>query len=217
MIWVITEHALSIICANIPSLRPILTMFLRWTGLNSRIDPKVPPPPKKGIVTIGGSGENNNSKNSSSKRHKSGKSDWTALMQDSMPGTEENQTTIRAPTPPGRHHSSSEKLNQTGSDSGTEEVDGGKTTVGVNTSDEFEMQSVDACTPGWPSPAAYRVTTNSQQRPSGSSQAAEVGRTWSTRGFHGRPKIDHGGSPAGSEMPAIAVTTDTEVAWKSGS
>ena len=74
LIWLVTEHALSVICANIPSLRPLLTMF------RSRYNTKIPPrpPPKAGLVTIGGSGGNHGG----NRRHKSGKlAGWTTLMQ----------------------------------------------------------------------------------------------------------------------------------------
>ncbi|KAM7190910.1 hypothetical protein V8F33_009221 [Rhypophila sp. PSN 637] len=76
IIWIVTEHALSIICANIPSLRPVLTMFLRWTGLNLKPDLERPPR-KEGIVTIGGSGASG--VNLVCKRYDSDKTDWTGL------------------------------------------------------------------------------------------------------------------------------------------
>ncbi|KAM7220314.1 hypothetical protein V8F06_004280 [Rhypophila decipiens] len=84
IIWIVTEHALSIICANIPSLRPVLTMFLGWTGLNR--DPKpdlerLPRGRNEGLVTIGGS-EASRVNLVVGKRYDSAKTDWTGLDSD---------------------------------------------------------------------------------------------------------------------------------------
>ncbi|KAK4215514.1 hypothetical protein QBC37DRAFT_281539 [Rhypophila decipiens] len=96
IIWIVTEHALSIICANIPSLRPVLIMFLGWTGVNH---PKpdlerLPRGRNEGLVTIGGSGASR--VNLVGKRYDSDKTDWTGgLGQESPIGEDSDEHTYR--------------------------------------------------------------------------------------------------------------------------
>ena len=128
-----------------------------------------------------------------------------------MPG-QEDITPIGTP----RHHPSDEKLKQSLQKSDTtlvgseNERSSGDSTVNMNTNTQtFETSELDNI-PGWPIPAAHRVTINSQ-RPSRSS--SEVARSWSLRGFHSRPGTAGGDCPAVPQMPAIAVTTDMEIVW----
>lgn len=185
--WVIIEHALSIICANAPTFRPIMGILRRWMGSFSKsngqpgilVGRRVPNW-KEGLVTIGGTSASSSS-NGTGKRP----AGWqSTLTQETLVG-EENTDEELLPAPAVIQRPSIHRTARRNSLTAKRIIN--NTHPGKHEDADSNTQINPPPTIWPPTATEYRVTINSG---------------------HQRPTT----VPV-ADATAIAVRTETKVAW----